>query len=391
INGEIGDITFTTFKMQCRNANWTTITPDTCVETVTASSQTCVSNDHPSSWTGAVYVLNKKNCPNGNITTTKVYDGCKAPVTCTESTVDTTVPCATGFTGNITRTTRHVCDGSNGGLGGNVVTDNTSQCVAVTCTPGDVGDNFSETCGAGFTGSAVYKYVRSCPTGSTYGVLTKTLVSNTCVCPATTDLGNVTKTCPSGQTGSPIVHQVQTCVQAQPTGTGPNLPSWGICSCSITETAVSGACTGTCVAGEYGDTFTVACPTGQTGVITKRHSQACPSGVITDIEKSNTCTPDACVPGLFGDSFTASCPTGQNGIITKRHSRTCPSGVVSDVETGNTCAAPTCTPGQVGETFPFPCPSNNSGVITKKHVRACPSGLITDEEIGNTCQPLPVC
>lgn len=383
INGEIGDITFTTFRMQCRNANWTTIDPNTCVETLTAGTQTCVQNDHPNTWTGAVYVLNRKNCPSGNITTTKIFDGCRAPVTCTPSSVDTTVPCPTGYTGNITRTTARVCDGSNGGLGRDVVTDNSSQCVPVSCIPGQVGDNFTETCGPSFTGSAIYKYVRSCPTGSVNGVLTKTLVSNTCVCPPTTDLGNVNKVCPTGQTGNQVVQQTRICVQAQPTGD--IIAPWGICSCSITETPVSSTCTTDCVPGLFGDTFTAECATGQTGIITKRKSRACPSGTVTDVEISNTCTTNTCVPGLFGDAFTAPCPSGQTGIVTKRKSRACPSGVVTDVETGNTCTPQVCTPGQVGETFAFPCPTGQIGVITKKHVRACPSGIITDEIVNNSC------
>ncbi|NDE90616.1 MAG: hypothetical protein EB059_05700 [Alphaproteobacteria bacterium] len=370
INGEIGDIAFTLFKLQCRNAAWTSIDPSTCVETITQATQTCVQAGHPATWTGSVQVLQRKNCPAGNITASIAFDSCVAP-TCTPSDTPSTVECPSGQSGNIIRRTIRTCDGSNGGAGSVSTVDDTSQCVAA-CVPGQVGANFSESCGVNFTGTATFKNMRTCPVGTPGGVITKTEVSNSCVCPASTDLGNITKVCPIGQTGTPVVRQVKTCVQALPSGSG--IQSWGICSCTIAETPVSGSCIAACVAG---DTVTTApCPIGQSGNITRRTVRTCDgsnggtgSVVVTDDVSQCSAT---CVPGQVGDTFVESCGANFNGSATFKNVRACPSGAITKTEVSNTCACPAST--NLGPVIKA-CPSGQIGGMLVQQVKTCAQAL----------------
>jgi hypothetical protein len=167
----------------------------------------------------------------------------------------------------------------------------------------------------------------------------------------------------------------------------------------------------TCVPGQVGEVITEACPSGQTGSITKRNVRTCPSGAITQEVVSNTC---AC-PVSNERTEQRQCPEGKVGSITVKIKtvcgpqqgwgrqpvgvttkqsvvgplptavppQTCPTCTTTETVVSNTCVD-ACTPGVIG-TVCDACPPGQTGTITRNKVRQCPSGEIITVDVSNTC------
>jgi len=216
--------------------------------------------------------------------TSQVTDTCNCAIaetpvsntctTCTPSDVTSTKACSPGMTGQIIVHTKHICDGSNGGLGRNEVTED-NQCHG-TCVPSEH-----------FVDSA-------CPAGQDGYIRTKTKhVCDACVCGdpgrdivtvenhcrvSCTPSTNVTcDVCPAGQEGKITTTRSHIC-DGSNGGAGRD------------DVQVNNQCHATCVPGQVGNTYEEQCPTGQTGKITKRKVRVCPAGEEIVETIGNTCT-----------------------------------------------------------------------------------------------------
>lgn len=181
---------------------------NTCTPIICTPSDNTVTNTCPSGQTGQILVRTQHICDGSNggygrdvITTT---NQCTPVVTCTPSDTTTNEACPSGQTGQIVVRTQHVCDGSNGGYGRDVIT-RTNQCVPA-CTPGEV-SRFTETCPAGYNGLITKRHVRVCPSGQ----ITEELVSNTCTAICNPSDRTVSQPCPVGYMGQILVRTQHVC------------------------------------------------------------------------------------------------------------------------------------------------------------------------------------
>ncbi len=326
----------------------------------------------------------RQNCPIGGGTTG-----------CTPSSNTQTQTCPTNPAGTITTVTTRICDGSNNGAGrdqiivtrSNCSTGGTTGCIASsntstqTCPTNPAGTistitaHICDGSNGGLGRDTITQTRQNCPVGGTTG----------CVAGSTTQ----TQTCPTNPLGTITTVTTRIC-DGSNNGAGSTQVNTSRQNCPI-----GGGTTG-CIPSTSSNT--TPCPSGQTGSITTVTSRVCDgsnngAGSTTSTVTSNTCT--AAPPGggviytcTPSDVLTTKpCPQPNNGgIITVRRVRVCDgsnSGAGTSTETlyQNNCVAAGCIKSTILKTSTV-CPGGM--LVTAKVYDSC-TKQVSIETISNTC------
>ncbi|MDX1923137.1 MAG: hypothetical protein SFW65_08425 [Alphaproteobacteria bacterium] len=327
----------------------------------------------------------RQNCPIGGGTTG-----------CTPSTNTQTQTCPTNPAGTITTVTNHICDGTNNGAGRdqiivtrrNCATGGTTGCVASsntstqTCPTNPLGTistitaHICDGSNGGLGRDTITQTRQNCPIGG-----------GTTGCTATTNTQTVT--CPTNPLGTITTIRRHIC-DGSNNGAGRDTIDTTRQNCPI-----GGGTTG-CTPST--NTNTTPCPSGQTGSITTVTSRVCDgsnngAGSTTSTVTSNTCV--AAPPG-GGTTYTCKpsdvlttkpCPQPNNGgIITVRRVRVCDgsnNGAGTSTETlyQNNCVPAGCIKSTILKTSTV-CPGGT--LVTAKVYDSC-TKQVSIETISNTC------